>query len=98
MKKQKRVTKQKYIEDFEFSLILEDFDNYINVIISKEDFGCRALLRKYDQNPNELKNAIVTVCENWIEELTGNPYYHIISTPIFVFTWERFLYEVNFSD
>lgn len=99
MKKQERITKHNVnIKDFLFSITLEEFDNQIKIKVFKEDAFCKILLNKYGQDVNELKKDIIKVCKNWIEELTGNPYYHIISDPIFVFTWEKFLYEVNFSD
>lgn len=98
MKEQKRISIEKHIENFSFSLTLEELDNQIKIKIIKNDTSCKALFNKYEQNQRKLKDAIIDECEKWIEELKNNSNYHIISDPTFVFTEEEFIYEMNFSD
>ena len=98
MKKQERVCIEKYIKDFSFTLTYEEFDNQIKFKILKNDVACKALFNKYEQNQRELKDAIIDECEKWIEELKDNSNYHLTSDSFFVFTEEKFIYELSFSD
>lgn len=99
MKNQERITKKDMnVKDFLFSFILEEFDNQIKVKILKEDILCRALFNKYIENRKELKEAIVEVCENWIEELKNSSNYHQSSGLVCTFTEKQFIWEISFSD
>ena len=67
MKENKKISVEKQIESFSFSLTLEEFDNQIKIKIIKNDANCKALFNKYEQNYRELKYAIIDKCGKWIE-------------------------------